>query len=94
MENKISPTLNKNEAVCMVCHKKFTKTRYWQKYCSPKCRKEAFNSITREKSLSSPARILPGILSMPEMGRGSWWIRTQMRLYSIISWEISLRPCR
>jgi len=43
MENKISPTLNKNEAVCMVCHKKFTKTRYWQKYCSPKCRKEAFN---------------------------------------------------
>lgn len=42
--DKETPTTKKRVKVtCLVCGKEFTKNRDWQKYCSAKCRKEAFN---------------------------------------------------
>lgn len=33
----------KEESICLFCGKKFSKNRWWQKYCNQKCRKDYFN---------------------------------------------------
>jgi len=35
--------MKEKKIICPICGKEFKQTRYWQKYCSSKCRKEAFN---------------------------------------------------